>query len=63
MMDETVMAQLSDTKAAAEVRALDRFYKMLAEDEDRAFYGEQYIRAANENNAIDTLLITDALFR
>lgn len=62
-MDETVLAQLADTKAAAEVQALDSFYKMLAEDEDRAFYGEQYVQAANDNNAIHTLLISDALFR
>lgn len=62
-MDEAVLAQLADTKAASEVRALDSFYKMLAKDEHRALYGPAHVRAANAQHAIETLLITDGLFR
>mmetsp|Transcript_15132 Transcript_15132/g.32554 ORF Transcript_15132/g.32554 Transcript_15132/m.32554 type:complete len:379 (-) Transcript_15132:265-1401(-) len=58
-----IMAQIKDTKAAAEVRALDAFYAMLTTDSARAFYGPGHVLAAHESLAIDTLLLTDALFR
>jgi len=32
-------------------------------DPDRAFYGPGHIEIARERGAIDTLLVTDALFR
>eukprot|EP00045_Choanoeca_perplexa_P006950 m.60913 g.60913 ORF g.60913 m.60913 type:complete len:393 (+) comp13867_c0_seq2:80-1258(+) len=63
LQDESVLARLADTKAAAEVAALDRFYKMLAHDEDRAVYGPGHVQAAFDASAIDTLLLSDALFR
>lgn len=36
---------------------------MLHTDQDRAYYGYKHVVAANANNAIETLLITDELFR
>ena len=39
LQDPAVTARLSDTKAAAEVKALDDFYTMLQNDPNRAFYG------------------------
>jgi len=59
----TVRALISDTKAASEVKALDDFFEMLANDPTRAFYGPAHVVAAHELNAIDKLLLTDALFR
>jgi stalled ribosome rescue protein Dom34 len=50
-------------QAAAEVAALARFYKMLAHDEDRAVYGPGHVQAAFDAAAIDTLLLSDGLFR
>jgi hypothetical protein len=35
----------------------------LAQDANRAFYGFKHVKLANDNRAINTLLITDALFR
>lgn len=58
-----VMAQIRDTKAAREVHALEDFYAMLKEDSARALYGPGHVEAANERLAIQTLLITDGLFR
>eukprot|EP00118_Oscarella_pearsei_P015218 m.136139 g.136139 ORF g.136139 m.136139 type:complete len:385 (+) comp38172_c1_seq102:40-1194(+) len=58
-----VTAKLSDTKATAEVKALDAFYGMLQSEPDRAFYGVGHIEAANTHNAIEVLLISDELFR
>ncbi|XP_053552335.1 protein pelota homolog [Bombina bombina] len=39
LTDPAVTARLSDTKAAAEIKALGDFYKMLQHEPDRAFYG------------------------
>ena len=39
LADPAISARLADTKAIAEVRALDAFYQMLQTEPDRAFYG------------------------
>jgi protein pelota len=39
IQDPSLAPKLSDTKASAEVKALDDFYQMLMNDSDRAFYG------------------------
>jgi stalled ribosome rescue protein Dom34 len=36
---------------------------MLDENPDRAFYGLKHVQLAHANQAIETLLITDELFR
>ncbi|CAK4653643.1 hypothetical protein LEN26_011169 [Aphanomyces euteiches] len=61
--DAKVKAQLEDTKAAGDVKCLDTFFEMLHTDQDRAYYGYNHVVRANEQHAIDTLLISDALFR
>ncbi|XP_064425603.1 protein pelota homolog [Latimeria chalumnae] len=63
LSDSTVTNRLADTKAAGEVKALDDFYKMLQHEPDRAFYGIKHVEKANEAMAVDTLLISDDLFR
>jgi protein pelota len=45
------------------VRALEKFHSTLASDPDRAAYGYQFIKHADEHLAVDELLITDQLFR
>ncbi|XP_068100192.1 protein pelota homolog [Hyperolius riggenbachi] len=63
LCDPAVTARLADTKAAAEIKALSDFYKMLQHEPDRAFYGIKHVERASEVLAIDTLLVTDELFR
>ncbi|KAI8988204.1 protein pelota [Mycotypha africana] len=63
LKDPAIQAKLADTKAAREVQALDAFYEMMEMDPDRAFYGYQDVSKANERGAINTLLVTDELFR
>ncbi|KAI7881220.1 protein pelota [Mucor mucedo] len=63
MQDASVQAKLADTKAAREVQALDKFYEMMNNDPDRAFYGFEHVNKANDRGAIGTLLVTDELFR
>lgn len=63
LQSEEMLARLADTKAAQEVAALERFYSVLHEDPDRAFYGLKLVAAAVERAAVDTLLLSDSLFR
>jgi protein pelota len=61
--DESIMSKMTDTKIAKEVAALNRFMRMIDTDPDRAYYGYNHVQKANEELAIDTLLVTDDLFR
>lgn len=58
-----VANRLSDTKFAREGQTLDKFNRMLATDELRAWYGEGHVFKAAERGAVGTLLISDALFK
>ncbi|KAL1810816.1 hypothetical protein ACET3Z_020881 [Daucus carota] len=58
-----VMNMIKDTKAAQEARALKDFFAMLSNDAYRACYGPKHVEVAHERMAVQTLLITDELFR
>ena len=58
-----VAKMLADTKAADDVRAMESFFEMMGHCPERAYYGYNHVLRANEHLAIDTLLITDSLFR
>lgn len=61
--DPNLAPRLTDTKALGEVKVLDAFYQMLKTEPTRAYYGFKHVLKAKEADAIDTLLISDALFR
>jgi len=63
LQDPVVQARLVDTKASDEVRALENFYKMLKNEPARAFYGPKHVAMAVEADAVETLLVSDKLFR
>lgn len=63
LQDPSVASKLSETKAAAEVKALEDFYTMLQTEPDKAFYGIDHVERANGANAIETLMVSDDLFR
>jgi len=63
LADPAVSSRVESTKAFSEVRALDAFFDMLSTDPDRAYYGLKHVLFANEQRAIQTLLVTDELFR
>jgi len=63
LADPAVTSRMADTKATIEVRALEAFYALLQTEPNRAFYGFKHVMKANESQAIDTLLISDNLFR
>jgi len=58
-----VSTQLKDTKFAREGNLLQKFHKMMNDDELRAWYGEEHVSLAADRGAIGTLLISDRLFR
>jgi protein pelota len=62
-MDPKIMAQMEDTKVAKEVSVLNQFMRMIDTDPDRAYYGYGHVSKAQESLAIDSLLVTDSLFR
>lgn len=63
LQDGAVISAIEDTKAAGEVEALKQFYVTLRTEPAKAFYGKKHIEKANEAQAIETLLISDSLFR
>lgn len=58
-----VQIMMKDTKAAEEVKALDRFFEMLNVDEYRAVYGVKHVSRALQAGAVEVLLVCDDLFR
>ncbi|KAK3750640.1 hypothetical protein QZH41_012829, partial [Actinostola sp. cb2023] len=63
LSDSSIASRLADTKASSEVKALDAFYSILQNESDRAYYGICHVERANEALAVETLLVTDKLFR
>lgn len=63
LQDPSVQSKLSDTKAASEVKTLEQFYQILQTEPSRAFYGKNHVLKAAESLAVETLLISDNLFR
>ncbi|KAH8404944.1 hypothetical protein KR222_011488, partial [Zaprionus bogoriensis] len=63
LQDPAVIAKMSDTKAAGEVKVLEQFYMMLQCEPAKAFYGKKHVLRAAEAQSIETLLISDNLFR
>jgi len=58
-----IMSQIIDTKVAKEVNALNKFMRMMDTNPDKAYYGYCHVAKANEELAIESLLVTDELFR
>lgn len=61
--DPSVREQLADTRYGREVKAMDRFFKSLNEDDMRAWYGPEEVEKAAQMSAVETLMVTESLFR
>jgi len=61
--DPAVMSQLTDTKMSKEVEIMNKFMRMIDTSPDQAQYGYLHVCKANEDCAVDSLLVTDELFR
>jgi protein pelota len=63
MSDSSIIERLNNVRAVEEIKTLQAFERMLMEDPDRVCYGFVSVQYASQAQAIDTLLITDHLFR
>ena len=61
--DPAIMSQITETKVAKEVEVLNTFMRTMDSDPDKAYYGYDHVAKAHESLAIDSLLVTDGLFR
>jgi len=61
--DPNIMSRMQDTKVAKETDILNKFMRTMENDPDRAYYGYDHVASAHEQLAIDSLLVTDELFR
>lgn len=63
LANPVVAARILHTRAASEGEQMGRFCRMLAEDSERAQYGWRHVRAAVSADAVERLLVSDALLR
>lgn len=63
MSDPGILSRMQDTKVAKETEVLNRFMRTMESDPDRAYYGYDHVASAHEQLAIDSLMVTDELFR
>jgi protein pelota len=63
LSDPSILSQMEDTKVAKETQVLQQFMRMIDTDPMRAFYGYLHVSKADEQIAVDSLLVTDELFR
>lgn len=61
--DPAVVSRVTETKLSKEIEALNKFMRLVDTNPDKAYYGYFHVLKANEELAIDSLLITDELFR
>lgn len=63
LADPKIQQQLQDTRYGKETAAMDKFFKALNDDNGTAWYGPTHVQAAIERGGVQTLMITDSLFR
>lgn len=63
LSDASILSQMEETKVAKEVAVLNKFMRMMDTDPLKAYYGYLHVSKADEQMAVDSLLVTDELFR
>lgn len=61
--EPAVRSQLADTRYGREMKVMDAFFKSLNDDDLRAWYGPDEVERAINADAVETLMVTDSLFR
>jgi protein pelota len=61
--DPSILSKVTETKLSKEIEILNKFMRLLDTHPDKAYYGYFHVQKANEELAIDSLLISDELFR
>lgn len=63
LTDPTVQARLADTRASRQIQLIGEFFKTMNVDPHRAVYGIKAVELARDEGAVETLLVSDKLFR
>lgn len=63
MQDVNIKQKIENTKAFKEMAALERFFDLLNNKPDWAWFGPQHCKAAASEAAVEILLVSDDLFR
>lgn len=63
LSDPSISQHLSSAKHGYQFELLEKFYTIMNRDDGYAWYGPKHVRKAAELGAVDTLLMTDTLFR
>ena len=58
---QSLVKKIEGTKSSEDVLMMNKFMEMLHKDPDRAYYGYKHVLRALENDAIDTLMVTDSI--
>jgi len=61
--DPATASAIESTKVAQEVAVLQKFMRAMDANPDTAYYGYHHVKSAADELAIDSLLVTDELFR
>ncbi|CAL5194143.1 unnamed protein product [Lathyrus oleraceus] len=61
--DVAVMNLIKDSKLGLEIRVFKELWDMVCNNSDRVCYGPKHVESAHEMKAIETLLISDDLYR
>ncbi|KAL7537779.1 hypothetical protein ACHAWF_005898 [Thalassiosira exigua] len=61
--DPSITSKVTETKLSKEIEVLNKFMRLLDTHPEKAYYGYFHVQKANEELAIDSLLISDELFR
>ncbi|SCA48476.1 PelOta protein homologue, putative [Plasmodium ovale] len=61
--DEHMKKKILNMKVVSHIDILNTFYKIFEKNEEKVCYGDAEVRHASSQNAIDSLLITDSIFR
>jgi len=63
LQNRAVQERIKDLACFEEAISLDKFFETLAMDQDRVCYGRRSVDFALANNAVETLFVSDKLFR
>lgn len=63
LSDPSISQHLSSAKHGYQFELLEKFYTVMNRDDGYAWYGPKHVQKTIEMGAVDTLLITDTLFR
>ncbi|VVT49062.1 uncharacterized protein SAPINGB_P002085 [Magnusiomyces paraingens] len=63
MKDPNVVSHLSSAKYGHQLQMLENFYTIMNRDDMRAWYGPKHVAKAVEMGAVDSLMVSDSLFR